>query len=288
MKPTSRPVAVTFGVALLLAFGLSGLRGAPQQEEGKEPSVDEIVAKTNRVAYYQGKDGRARVSMTIDDGRGGIRERAFVILRRDDPAPADKADQYGEDEYCGDQKFYVYMEEPADVRKTVFMVWKHPTQDDDRWLYLPAIGLVKRIAAGDKRTSFVGSHFFYEDVSGRSIEADTHELVQTTDDYYVLKSTPRDPDTVEFSYFKMWIHKKTFVPVETRYYDKQDGEYRVYTARKVQMVQGYPTVVESVMQDLGTKGRTTLSYEDVQYDIDLPEDVFTERHLHRAPIQYLK
>ena len=28
--------------------------------------------------------------------------------------------------------------------------------------------------------SFVGSHFFYEDVSGRSIADDTHELLKTT------------------------------------------------------------------------------------------------------------
>jgi len=47
----------------------------------------------------------------------------------------------------GDQKFYVYFLEPADVRKMVYMVWKHTDRDDDRWLYLPALDLVKRIAA---------------------------------------------------------------------------------------------------------------------------------------------
>ncbi len=39
---------------------------------------------------------------------------------------------------------------------------------------LPDLDLVKRIAAGDKRTSFVGSHFLYEDISGRAVQEDKH------------------------------------------------------------------------------------------------------------------
>ena len=100
------------------------------------------------------------------------------------------------------------------------MVWKHIKADDDRWLYLPALDLVKRIAASDERTSFVGSDFFYEDVSGRGLDEDVHELLETSDNYFVIKNTPKRPDDVEFSYYKMWIHKKTFLPIKTEYFDK--------------------------------------------------------------------
>jgi len=95
------------------------------------------------------------------------------------------------------------------------MVHKHadPDKDDDRWLYLPDLDLDRRIAAGDKRTSFVGSDFLYEDVSGRSLEEDTHELVETTDKLFVIKNVPKQPDTVEFSYFNVSIDRKTYVPM---------------------------------------------------------------------------
>jgi hypothetical protein len=56
----------------------------------------------------------------------------------------------------GDQDYVVLFSRPADVRNTVFLVKKHVASDDDRWLYLPGLDLVRRIAAGDKRTSFVG------------------------------------------------------------------------------------------------------------------------------------
>ncbi len=257
----------------------------PRSLWAAEISVDEIVNKTNRVSYYQGKDGRARVLMTIKDSQGRVRKRNFTILRRDEPPGAKETDN---DQYCADQKLYVYFNRPADVNKMVFMVWKHLDKDDDRWLYLPALDLVKRIAASDKRTSFVGSDFFYEDVSGRNIKADRHEFLETSKNYYVLKNTPKDPGSVEFSYFKMWIHRKTFITVKTEYYDKQENKYRVYEALKVETVQGYPTVTKDRMKDLRTKSETVKEYSEVKYNLGLTENIFSERYLRHAPTRFLK
>ncbi len=246
--------------------------------------MDEIVHRANQVAYYQGRDGRARVQMLITDDQGRKRQRSFTILRRDIPdsdAIADRA-------YLGRQQYYVYFHRPADVNKMVFMVHKKLEGDDDRWLYLPALDLVKRIAAGDKRTSFVGSHYYYEDVSGRSIDADRHELTNVTDNYYVLRHTPKNPELVEFDHYIMYVHKSSFIPVQTEYYDAQGNKYRVNKALKVETIQGYPTVTESTMEDLDSGGITRMRYSQVSYDLGLPEEVFTERYLRSPPFEYLR
>lgn len=256
--------------ALALIFSLLPFAAANAMD------VNEIVAKANRVAYYEGNDGRARVKMEIADKQGRKRSRDFVILRRD----ADDTDT--------EQKFYVYFNRPADVKNTVFMVWKHVGKDDDRWMYLPALDLVKRIAAADERTSFVGSDFFYEDVSGRNPDEDTHELLEITDNYYVVKSTPKKAEAVEFSYYKSYIHKTSFIPVSIEFYDKRGEKYRVAASEKVETIQGHPTVTQGSMSDLKSGSKTTLSYSNVEYDIDLPEDVFTERYLRQPPMEYIR
>jgi outer membrane lipoprotein-sorting protein len=258
---------------LMLAAVSALVFGSAQGQDA--PSVDEIVKKTNHMSYYQGVDGSARVKMTITDGQGRARGKEFTILRRN----RDEIDQ--------EQAFYVYFHEPADERGVVFMVWKHVGKDDDRWLYLPALDVTKRIAASDKRTSFVGSHFFYEDVSGRPIDADTHELVETTDTYYVLKNTPKDPSSVEFDSFTMWIHKGTFIPVKVSY-EKGGEVYREVTALKVEDVQGFKTVTKSSMKDLKGGGETVLEYTSVEYDAGLSDEIFTERYLRNAPRDLLK
>ena len=240
-------------------------------------TVDEIVQRTEQVAYYQGHDGRARVAMTITDGQGRTRKRRLTILRRDN-----------EEAGVAGQRYFVHLQYPADVKNSIFMVWKHPDRDDDRWLYLPALDLVRRIAAGDKRTSFLGSNFFYEDISGRSIAEDSHELLETTDDYYVIDNVPRDPQGVAFSHYTMWVHRESFIPVKAEYYDRQGEKYRVYEALAVETIQGYPTVTESRMQDLRSGGETVLKFSRIDYDLDIPEEIFTERYLRQPPRQYLQ
>lgn len=239
------------------------------------PSVDEIVKKTNHQAYYVGDSGRARVNMVIKDAQGRTRQKEFTILRKD----------MGEGD--GEQRFYVYFHQPPDEQGMTYMVWKHIGEDDDRWLYLPKLDVTKRIAASDERTSFVGSHFFYEDVSGRGLDEDTHELVDTTDTYYVIKNVPKDKSAVEFDSYTMWIHKPTFIPVKVAY-EKGGNVYRTVEALDVKDIQGYKTVTKSRVTDTNIGGSTTMSYSNVEYDIGVSPDVFTERYLKNPPTQYIK
>ncbi|HOQ90844.1 MAG TPA: outer membrane lipoprotein-sorting protein, partial [Candidatus Hydrogenedentes bacterium] len=183
--------------------------------------------------------------------------------------------------------FFVHFHRPADVRDMVFMVWKYVGKDDNRWLYLPALDVVRQIAASDERTSFVGSSFFYEDVSGRGIDEDNHELVEVTNDYYVIRNTPKDPSRVEFDAYKMYIHKSTFIPVRIEF-EKGGNVYRVGEALKVEDIQGYKTVTKARMNDTNLGLDTTLEYLKVEYDLGIPDNIFAERFLRRPPMEYLK
>jgi len=259
----------------MLVIGLLSVFFTVSLQAAEAPTVDEIVDRANLAAYYAGDDGRADVMMTITDAQGRARKREFVILRHD------VADG-------GKQQFYVYFKKPSDVRKMVFMVHKHIDQDDDRWLYLPALDLVKRIAGSDKRTSFVGSHFLYEDVSGRSVKEDLHELVETTADYYVLKNTPKDPAGVKFSYYTAWVDKQNFIPVKAEYYDKDGRKYREVESIEIKNIQGFPTVVKARVRDLASGGQTVSVFKNIKYNIGLKDRIFTERYLRRPPREVRK
>ncbi len=253
-------------VAVLLVTGVGLAFQARAAARQDLTDVERIVRRANLAAYYAGEDGRARVRMTIIDAQGRRRVRQFTMLRRDERDG-------------GDQDYVVLFSRPADVRNTVFLVKKHVGKDDDRWLYLPALDLVKRIAAGDKRTSFVGSHFVYEDVSGRGVEQDRHELVQTTGEFYVVKNTPIDPGSVEFSSWTAWIEKTTFLPSKLEYVDDTGDVYRRIEALQVAEFAGYPTVTEMKASDLRSGGHTISEFRNVQYNLNIPKSVFTERTL---------
>lgn len=265
-------------ILTLLAALLSDVVVAEQQQK---LTVEKIVQKSNHMSLYQGNDGKGKVTLTITDKQGRVRQREFNMLRKD----------IGDNDQ--DQKYYVYFLTPADVRKMVFMVHKHTKleKEDDRWLYLPSLDLVKRIASGDKRTSFVGSDFLYEDISGRNMNEDTHKLIETTDKFYILKNVPRKPDSVEFEYYIAYVDRETFLPMRMEYYKKDKRLYRVIESTKIEQVESkendeaviYPTVIESVAKDTESGSTTIMTFSKIQYNIGLEDDIFTERYLRRPP-----
>lgn len=172
-----------------------------------------------------------------------------------------------------------------DVRQTGA---RHTTKPSPAFRYLKLTGFRLAVTGSGKRTSFVGSDFFYEDVSGRNTQDDKHELASSSDKYYVLKNTPKDPKKVEFARYTTWIHKKTFLVIKNEYYDNKGKPYRRYQATAVKRIQGHWTVTKSRMTDLRTGRYTDIEYSDVKYDIGLDEDIFTERYLRRPPREHLR
>ena len=178
----------------------------------------------------------------------------------------------------------MYFYQPADVKDMTFMVYRYPARNADRWMFIPALNMVRRIAAQDSHSSFVGSDFTYEDISGRDIENDTHAIVKEENlggkDCVVVKSTPKSGDT-DYSYKLSWIDKKTSLPLKEEYYDKKGDLYRVFTADEVKDIAGFPTITKRTMKNLQSDHTTVVVYQKAEYNIGIEDDLFSERYLKR-------
>jgi len=236
-------------------------------------NVDEIIKKAYNAAYYAGDDGRSTVDMEIVDKNKRIRKRRIIMLRKDITDGKE-------------QMYYAYFKEPSDVKNMVFMVHKNTKKDDDRWLYLPALDLVKRIASNDKRSSFVGSDFTYEDISGRSIEEDVHELTGEDSSYYIIKNTPKNLE--DFAYYVTYIDKKNYLPIKAEYYNSTGNIYRRITAEKIEVIDGFPTITIMKADEIEKGTYTVNKFSDTVYNLGMEENIFTERYLRRPPRKWLR
>lgn len=236
--------------------------------------ADEIIQKANLASYYTADDGRTQARMLIVDGQGNKQMRQFTILRKD------RVD-------LGDQDILVFFSKPTDVQGTVFRVTKKVNADDDRWLYLPALDLVKRISAGDKRTSFVGAHFFYEDVSGRNPQEDNFTLLSTTDKFYTLKASPKDKNSVEFDHYIVNIDKASFLPMKVDYFNGQNEKTRTMEVVQTEVIDGFTTVMHSKITQHSDGSYTEMQFKNVKYNLGLPDSIFSERSLRTPPKAWL-
>lgn len=270
---------LVLSLALLLISNIAYSQGAEQnKEKNNDVGSDKVMAiinQANLAALYPGDDASAQARMLIFDKRGNQQLRQFSIIRKD------RNDG-------GDQDILLRFSKPSDVRGTMLLVAKHLTANDDRWLYLPALDLVKRISAGDKRTSFVGSHFFYEDISGRNINDDNFSLLKETLTSYRISAVPKDPNSVEFASYILTIDKQSKLPMSIKYLNHQGKKYRKVEALTVKKIQGNYTVTQSKATDLINGSYTLLQFRRISYDNQIPSAVFSERSLRTPPKKWLK
>lgn len=256
---------------------------AQAQREG--PTGTDIVERFQQAFYYAGADMKARVVMDLVSESGNKRTRSLTMLRKNDPKSKN-------------QKYFMYFHEPGDVRRTAFLVWKYDERDDDRWMFIPAINAVRRIAANDSRSSFVGSDFSYEDVSGRDVSADTHTLLREDKvgdaDCYVVQSVPKT--AIDYTKKLSWIDKKSFLSRKEEYYDAQNQLARLFTADRIQVLASgvgdakkeYPTVVKRTMANVKSGHRTEVAFSSIEYDVGLEDGIFTERSLGTPPQKWIQ
>ena len=116
-----------------------------------------------------GRDSQVTMRMKLADRHGRIRERVLdvsVLRGRQAPGAAPGAPD-------GDRRL-IRFSYPNDIRGTSFLVWEHPSADDERFLVLPSLGRTRRIAGSETQDSFVGSDFTYEDIGGRELDEYTY------------------------------------------------------------------------------------------------------------------
>jgi outer membrane lipoprotein-sorting protein len=281
-KQRLHPLLGIFALLLLSTAALA--QGAPEPTPAAL-SAKQIIEREQQAFYYPGATMKARVIMQLVTDTGSARTRVLTMLRKNVPGSLE-------------QKYFLYFHEPEDIRDTAFLAWKYPDRETDRWIFIPAVNMVRRIAASDSRSSFVGSDFMYEDVSGRNLEKDDYSLLREEKlddaDCYVVQSVPKMP--AEYVKKLSWVDKQTFLPRKEEYYDAQNQLARVFTADEIRNLTvdehgskiAIPTAVKRTMKNVQSGHRTAVTFENVEYGVDLPDDIFTERALRNPPQRWIE
>ena len=278
-----KKITLVTAIFMLLLAGLALAQASLEKNE--ELTARQIIEKSQLAFYYQGEDMKAKIRMELIDKDGGKRIRVLTMLRLDEVEG-------------GNQKYFMYFHEPGDVRRMTYMVWKDPVKEDDRWIFIPAVDLIRRIAADDKHSSFVGSDFTYEDISGRDVASERHEIIRTEklgdNECFVIRSIPEAGSV--YTKRVSWIDKQTFLPLKEEFYDVQNELFRVFTADKIdEIIVGegdrkkvFPTAISRTMKNVKTGHRTEVNFDSVSYNTGLKEEDFSERRMRRPPGSWIR
>jgi hypothetical protein len=225
-----------------------------------------------------GRDSRGEMRMRLFDRQGRVRERSLSIatLR----GSAGKGD-----------KTLVRFTSPNDIRGTSFLVWEHADGADERFLFLPALGRVRRIAGQEKQESFVGSDLSYEDIGGRDVADYTYAFVSETATWtaadgtrhqaWALESRAKDKDA-EFPRSVSIVLKDALVSVHGDVFNRRDERAKVFDVRRLERVDGIWSALDLVVANEREKTRTEMTTTALRYNVGLSDDDFSRRALEQA------
>jgi outer membrane lipoprotein-sorting protein len=222
-----------------------------------------------------------RSRMVITAGNGSTTERVIDQYSKSLKTAEDAQEN---------ERMMIVFQSPASVRGTRFLTIDKPAGGSDRWIFLPSLGKVRRIAASESGTNFMGTDFSYDDMSSMSRDAasDTHTLLREENlngaACYVIQSVSKDGN---FQYSKMisWIDKGTSVIYQVEMYDRRGALSKVMESGALKDVQGRLTPTQTTVRTVGAGTSTTIYMDIIKYDDPIPEGVFTTAYLETGRLR---
>ena len=238
----------------------------------------EIMEKVN--ARDEGDQSTGEMEMILIDKKGKKRGRKLKTFGR-------KNDK--------DTQSLMFFLSPADVKNTGFLTYDYNEsgKDDDQWLYLPALRKTKRIAAGDKSGSFMGSDLNYSDMTTPDLDLYDYTLMKETEvrgnKVWQIKAVPKSKDEAKKSGYSksvIFIRQDNYVMIRAVRWVYKKRRNKYLDVKKLEKIDGIWVSTEMhVTTKTGKKTlhKTILKQKNIRFNQDeVNANLFTIRRLEKG------
>lgn len=241
--------------------------------------------------YQRATTDSAFNRMQLSTCRFGIKDSRITCAER----PRIKAIEsvgknYGDD--LKDTRSIAIVQEPAAERGIGMLSYAYddPERDNETWLYLSALGRVKRIASGSsdddtEPASVFGSEFTTEDQdTGKLEEYEINLLEETTEAdraVWKIEMIPNEERARKSRYSRtvQYIDKERFVPLKVEMYDQYDREIKRLLASRIEFINDVWMARSLTMMNLVTNRLSNMAILEIHLGIDVEDEFLTTRTL---------
>lgn len=218
-------------------------------------------------------DSRASLKMILGSksGQRAVRELDFRSLERTAATDGDKS--------------LIVFRAPKDVQNTALLTYTHIKENDDQWIYLPALKRVKRIASSNRSGPFMGSEFAYEDFAAAEIEKFTYRWAKDEACGNTICHVVERVPTYENSGYSrqlVWFDKEELRAQRIDYYDRRGKLLKTLTSSAwKQYLDKFWRAHDLMMVNHQTGKTTRLVWGPFSMRTGLKESDFSESSLAR-------
>ena len=234
--------------------------------------VHEILERSDAVIHPQNLQGS--FTMTLTSRTGDTRVTRVLAYQK-------KVSENRED------RLFLFSFPPS-VKGTGLLVHSYFDLEDDRmWIYLPAVGKIKRVnlsAAGGGY--FMGSDFTFSDLISAGREEFQYELLGdeqvNEEECYVIRRTGKSKKIQRkygYSRDEHFIRKSDYVPIKIVFYDLAGDLLKELSVEAVEVIGPYRYPSHVIMENKQTGHASEIVFEDIESPEDISDEYFTHRYL---------
>ena len=229
-----------------------------------------------------------------DTGDRSITEMEMILIDKKGNKRVRKLKTFGL-EKGKDSLSLMFFLSPADVRNTGFLTFDYDEsgKNDDQWLFLPALRKTKRIAAGDKSGSFMGSDLNYSDMTSPDLNLYEYTLMKETEvkgqKVWQIKAVPKTKAEAEKSGYSksvVFIRQDNYVMIRGVRWVHKKKRNKYLDVRKLEKIDGIWVSTElhvTTKSGKKTLHKTILKQKNVHFNQDeVNEDLFSIRRLEKG------
>jgi hypothetical protein len=280
----------------VLSGGLTVLLGAlsmfPLLVNAQAISAREIMERMEDNQRATSNSALSR--MQLSTCKYGVRESKITCAERPRVKSLESVGKaYGED--LKDTRSVAILLEPAAERGIGMLsyIYDDSARDNQTWLYLSALGRVKRIASGsdDDETepgSLFGSEFTTEDQdTGKLDEYELNLLEETVEagrEVWKIEMIPNEERARKSRYSRtvLYIDKERFVQLRAEMYDRYDKEIKRMLGARVEMMNGIWVARSTTIMNLVTNRLSNMAFLEMHTGLDVADEFLTQRTLTDA------
>lgn len=183
----------------------------------------------------------------------------------------------------GDDFSLILITAPARDQGTTFLKRKN-----EIWNYVPSIDRTIKMPPSMMSQSWMGSDFTNDDlVRETSIVDDYDQRILRSETYrgfesWVIELIPHPDTPVVWGKVLVWVAKQDFLQLRVENYDQNNQLSNTMTLDNIREMGGrtIPTRLTLIPADRPDQ-KTILEYKEMQFDIDLSENFFTQQNMRR-------
>lgn len=191
-----------------------------------------------------------------------------------------------------DTQTVTIIREPAAERGIGMLSYAYddPAQENETWLYLSALGQVRRIASGNsdedsEPASIFGSEFSTEDQDTGKLDDYTIRVLEETESsgraVWKIEAIPNEQRARASRYARIvhYVDQERFVVLRSEMYDRQEREIKRLLASRVEQVNDIWVARSLTMLNLVSNRLSNMAILEIHTQLDVRDNFLTPRTL---------